>query len=77
MNEAGDADATRAQTETCDQCHGRGYVPIERACASETCGNTFRWQDGDGGPGARTDPIYCSRSCARAQAQRAYRRRLA
>lgn len=47
-------------------------LPI-KACASETCDRHFVFQDAE--IGGRRDAIYCSNRCARAQAQREYRRR--
>lgn len=40
-----------------------------RRCANETCGRLFALA------GRRKDTLYCSRTCARAQAQREFRRR--
>lgn len=48
-----------------------------RLCASETCKRLFSRHEGRTQYGShRPDAIYCSASCAQAQAQRKYRRRL-
>jgi len=47
-----------------------------RECANETCSNTFIAQGGTPRKGAHIKGVmYCTPECARAQAQRAYRRR--
>jgi hypothetical protein len=47
-----------------------------RDCANETCGKLFDVQTGRAEHGQyRSDAIYCSRACARAQVQRMYHRR--
>lgn len=47
-----------------------------KECRNETCGRLFDHQHGRAEQGQyRKDAIYCSRNCARAQAQREYRRR--
>lgn len=50
--------------------HVVGRVPYVR-CANETCGRLFAPTDA----GRRRGVLYCSRACARAQAQREFRRR--
>lgn len=64
---------------TCPTCHGRGVLPEEKVCANETCGATFRWQEGRAEQDQHRSKgvLYCSRRCARAQAERARRRRKA
>jgi hypothetical protein len=54
-------------------CEQTGY----KACANEACGRLFVRHEGRAKAGQyRTSGVkYCSSSCARAQAQRAYRRR--
>ncbi|SRR6266545_380732 len=53
---------------------GREY----RNCANESCGRLFSMQEGRSSRGRhRTDAMYCSRTCALAQAQREHRRRQA
>lgn len=54
--------------ERCPTCHGP--VPPLKVCANETCRAEFYRSEG-----GRADAIYCKRSCAKAQAQRAYLRR--
>lgn len=46
-----------------------------RRCANKTCGRVFDKQRGGPGPRHRSDALYCSRSCARAQASRDWRKR--
>jgi len=49
-----------------------------RECANETCSNTFVVQGGVPRKNAHAKGVmYCTAECARAQAQRAYRRRKA
>lgn len=52
----------------CPTCYGP--VPALKTCASETCDVEFYRSEG-----GRADAIYHSRACAKAQAQRAFRRR--
>ncbi len=62
----------------CLACHGRGVVPDAKVCALPGCGREFVWQDdGRGRERPRQDAVYCSASCRKVAAQRAYRRRRA
>lgn len=64
-------------SEPCPTCRGRGFLPPLKECASETCSNWFRWQEGGAKKGQyrTTGVLYCSTRCARAQGQRELRRR--
>lgn len=55
--------------ERCPECGAPDPPPV-KTCASETCDRAFRRSEG-----GRADAIYCSRRCAKAQAQRQFRRR--
>jgi hypothetical protein len=63
-----------------------GFVAVERIdhqeiparlCANETCNRWFVFQDGraEKAQHRKTGVLYCTDKCARAQAQREYRRR--
>lgn len=65
-------------SEQCPNCRGRGALPDLKTCALTDCGREFRWQDdGRGREHPREDAAYCSASCRKVAAQRAYRSRKA
>lgn len=58
----------------CPTCKGRGVLPDTKTCALPGCGREFVWQDdARGREHPRADASYCSASCRRAAAMRAYR----
>lgn len=60
----------------CPTCGGRRVVPVLNVCQNETCGRSFRTQDGAVGRNVRyIGVMYCSRRCAVAQTQRRLRLR--
>lgn len=68
--------ATATAVQMWNYCAERDRVRMSR-CASATCGRPFvRQRDGaEHGQFRTKGVIYCSKACARAQAQREYRRR--